>query len=876
MDKVRFTSLSRYFNRGYLRIQQQIRNYHIYWQSKLTMKKLILFLALMSCVHVSQAQFGNWGGGATSKIKGKITGELIDSITNEKIGFATVVLKKAVKEKDQNGTLSEDNGKFKLAELKMGKYDLYLSFIGYNDKVIKTIELTGKSPDYNCGQILLSPADYLLDEIEVTAKRALFENKVDKLVFNAEDDASITGGDATDVLRKVPTLSVDLEGNVSLRGSQNVRILINGKPSGMFSSNVADALKMFPADQIKKVEVITSPGAKYDGEGSAGIINIITKKENIEGISGSVSGSLRNRQSNGNLSLNAGKGRFGFSSSGANYADLCVLRGPSNFNYSAAQDCQDQQDIEYTNYGVTRTSRLGFNGSASAFYDFNAYNAINSSLSFRGFGFDTEGNSVGVFNTSADPLSFDRFNTGDNLFSGYDWNTDYTKKFEGNDKQELVIACQGSTNVQNQDNYVSDTGLLSRDEQIFNDGDNIELTGQIDYVQPIGKSNKLEVGVKSVIRDIKSDSEFRPRDVRADPEFVLDPTRSFLFNYDQDVYAGYLSYNFFIQKFNIVTGLRYEKTNINGDGALKDGTVDPETRDILAAFPLSYENWLPNIAISRSMKKFRTLKIAYSKRIQRPSLYYINPFRNTTDFANLVVGNPRLSPELTDQLELSYNTNLLGFTIFSSFYYKHNTAIIEQVATRENNNILRTSFDNVGVNNSLGVNIFTSKSIGKLTVRGGGDIYSYDASGTINGKDFDNQALSYRLFTGGEYSFSGTFKADFFGFFQAPRFTLQGENASFSIYGVGLKKEFKKFSLGIKIIEPFSKYKSFDSDITGDGFRQITQFAIPFRSLGVNFSYKFGKVDFKARKSKIKNTDQKAGEGDGQGGGGQGGGGMGG
>ena len=166
------------------------------------MKNLLFIIALCLFSQLAYGQFGSWGGGGGSKIKGKITGELIDSLTNEKIGFATVTLKRAGKERVQNGSLTEDNGKFKLAELKMGKYDVYISFIGYNEKVLRNIELTGKSPDHNEGIILLSPSNTQLEEVEITAERALFENKVDKLVFNAEDDSSITGGDATDVLRK--------------------------------------------------------------------------------------------------------------------------------------------------------------------------------------------------------------------------------------------------------------------------------------------------------------------------------------------------------------------------------------------------------------------------------------------------------------------------------------------------------------------------------------------------------------------------------------------------------------------------------------------------------------------------------------------------
>jgi outer membrane receptor protein involved in Fe transport len=773
------------------------------------------------------------GGSRGPKIKGKIEGIVLDTTTNQPVAFASVALRRGGTERILNGVITDEEGKFKLGDVTNGKYDLFITFLGYEGKLVTNAETTLADPDLDLGAIYLTSSSIILDAVEVTEKRALIENKVDKIVFNAEDDSSIAGGDAADVLRKVPLLSVDLEGNVSLRGSQQVRILINGKPSGMFSSNVADALKMFPADQIKKVEVITSPGAKYDGEGSAGIINIITKKTEIEGIAGSINASVGNRQNNGNFSLNVGRGRFGFTTNGGVFYSV-----PQDADNSFTRTDLATNNVLYTFGGITNTQRLGFNGSANAFYDFNAFNAINSNLSLRGFGFDRDGTSSGDFFGQ----SFDRISVGSTLVSGYDWNTDYTKKFENSDTRELVIAVQVSGNINDQENLVTETGFTSRDETVLNDANNLEITGQIDYVQPIGKSNKLEMGFKSVLRDIDSDSDYS-----------VQTAQSNLFLYDQDVLSGYMSFNFFFKKFNIVTGLRYEHTDIKGDG-------DTDVQK----FDFNYDNYLPNIAISKTLKGFRTVKVAYSKRIQRPSLFFINPFVNNTDFGNISQGNPFLEPEITDQYEMSYNTNFLGFTIFSSVYYKRNRSLIEQIAVVDESvtgNTLNT-YRNVGVNNSVGINIFSSKNIGRVTFRGGGDIYTYNATGEIDGQEISNDALSYRLFTNGELAISGTIKADFFGFFQAPRFTLQGENASFSIFGIGFKKEFKNSSIGLRIIEPFSATKSFDSDITNPvaGFRQVSSFNLPFRSIGINFSYKFGKVDFRERRSKIKNTDLKAGE----------------
>jgi outer membrane receptor protein involved in Fe transport len=725
--------------------------------------------------------------------------------------------------------------------------------LGYNEKKVEAIETTLKAPDINIGSVPLVPANYVLDAIEIKEERVLIENKADKLVFNAENDASIAGGDATDVLRKVPMLTVDLNGNVSLRGSQNVRILINGKPSGMFSSNVADALKMFPADQIKKVEVITAPSAKYDAEGSAGIINIITKKQNIEGIAGSINASAGNRQNSLFTNLNIGKGRFGLSSGAAVFYST-PANGITTF-YREDQTSAGLRKVEQS--GVQKTSRLGGNGSVSAFYDFNGYNSINSSINFRGFGFDVNGTINGLLNDPSTGLSdqFIRTNKGNNFFGGFDWNTDYTRKFEKNEGQELTLAVQYSKQNNNQDFKINENHtleFLNRNTDVTNSGINNETTLQADYVHPFTKAIKLETGSKAVLRNITSNYATQILSFPAGYTPLQET-----FRYYQDVYAGYASLNFLVaKKYSVIAGARYENTKISGRFNVLDS---------LNFSGVGYENFLPNLTLSRTFKNFRTLKLSYSQRIQRPSLQYINPFNNNSDFLNRSEGNPYLNPEVVHQIEMGYNLTFKGFTTFSSLFYRHTDGIIEQILSIDNNGLSVNTYKNIGTNNSIGINTFVTKTIDLVTLRTGGNFSTYNAKGIVNGNPASRSSYEYNLFLNGEIKISGTFKADFFGFFRSPVRTIQGDNPAFTIYGMGIRKEYKNSSIGMTLIEPFNADKFFNSNIITNAFVQKTSFSIPFRSIGINFRYKFGNVDFKERKSKVKNTDLKQG-GDNQGG----------
>src|SRR6187549_1651190 len=276
------------------------------------MKKLLLVLVVLinsyalSAQTVPEAPKGN----------SRIIGAVVDSETNQPVEFANIVLNNPDTKKPVDGTVCDEKGKFTIAKVAPGKYDVVITFIGYESQTISGIIVGEKREDLNLGLIKLSTGAKVLSEVTVTGQKQLLEEKVDRLVYNAENDQTARGGDATDVLKRVPMLSVDLDGNVSMRGSSNIQVLINNKPSTIMASSVADALKQIPADQIKSVEVITSPSAKYDAEGSGGIINIVTKKNTLQGATLNVDAGVGTRGSNLGLNGSYRKEKMGFSLGG--------------------------------------------------------------------------------------------------------------------------------------------------------------------------------------------------------------------------------------------------------------------------------------------------------------------------------------------------------------------------------------------------------------------------------------------------------------------------------------------------------------------------------------------------------------------------------
>ncbi len=823
-----------------------------------------LVLSVFTCLIITFSSFAQGqrpaSTGAIPGVTGKITGSVTDSLTKKPVDFATVAISRSGDARSINGTISDDKGNFTLENIAPGKYRISVSFIGFKTKVIDPVDFDGTKLTLSLGNIILSPTANILQAVEIQGEAILVENRVDKLVYNAEKDLTSTGGDASDILRKVPMLSVDLDGNVQLRGSSNIRVLINGKPSGSMAASVADALAMIPADEIKSVEVITSPSARYDAEGTAGIINIITKKTTLFGVNGSVNASAGTRRNNAGVNLNIRNGNFGINSRiNGNF----FIPQTSTVNFFR-QDFLNNDTRTLSQNGNSKTSRFGGSGSVGFDWDINAFNNLSSNIRYNRFESSFDGLQNAIFeDPNAANQIYDRDTDQTSNRNGLDFSIDYRKTFK-KPQQELSFAAEFNTN-DNFSNYnlfqSGNQAMLNRQERSFNNGTNNENTFQFDYVQPFAKESVLEFGAKTVFRTITSDYTYELFN-HNNNQFEVDNNRTNAFSYGQDVFAAYSTLSFGLGSgFTVKGGLRYEYTKIGGEF---DGAV--------ASFSNDYDNFVPSVTFAKRFKDFKTVRLSYSRRIQRPGFRFLNPYVNSADVRNIEFGNPNLAPELTDNFELGFGGLIGKVSVNASLYYRNTRDVIESVLIVDPNGVSITTFDNIAKSNAFGFNTFGSFQItNRWNLRGNANVF-YNKLQSARFNSEGNSGVDYNFNLNTSFTIVEGLAAEAFGLINSPRRTLQGTNASFSLINFGVRKDLfnKKGSLGLGLSNPFKRERNFGSELRGDNFFQSNQVAVPFRSINLNFRYSFGKLETQRRPRGERqniNNDIKQGEEGGEGGG---------
>ncbi len=835
------------------------------------MKKIILAGLLLLAVQFSFGQMPSRGSGgrgqgfpmpdAAPKIGyGKIRGEVIDSESKEAVPYATVSLKEQITEKVVGGSIADEKGKFTIKDLVAGNYKLVISFIGYDPVTIESIEITDKGNTENVGTVKIMEVATELEEVVVQGEKELIEEKVDRIIYNAEKDMTTTGGDAADVLRRVPLLTVDLDGNVSLRGSQNIKVLIDNRPSTITAGSIADALKQIPADQIKSVEVITSPSARYDAEGTGGIINIITKKNNFEGTTLNINSGAGLRGSNLGLRGSMKKGRHGISIGGFGRVGYNVTGKFTNDQ--TLTDLNTNQQTFTTQYAKTENNMLFGRYNLGYDYEINKYNWVSASINYGVFNFNGDQKDLTSKSYQNDALIRENHQNVDfvNHSNTIDMSLNYIKTYEKKGK-EFSILSQYSIN--NRTNDFENLGVSPTLDRLKNDNksDNKELTIQTDYVSPISDKQIFEIGAKNIWRLVNSDYTYFTSTGPDDPYVPVSGGQlTNIFDYTQNITAGYLSFTQNLPKnYSIKAGARYEYTTIEANFQTS------EVLDIPA-----YGALVPSVNFSKKLKQGNMVKLAYNRRIQRPSLQFLNPNINATNPKSKTQGNPNLDPEYTDNFEVSFSTYKKGSSINLSAFMRNTNGSIQPVRSYLEDDVTFTTYENIGEEDAYGLSLFGNIIGGKkYMVNAGIDGYYAMINNNVDDPLYNASnsgfVVSGRVF--GSYSLMEKWAIQGFAFARGRQVQLQGYQSGFYMYSLNLNRKFKedRGSIGIGAENFLRSSMDMITDISSSTVNQHNVNTMNNMNFKINFSYRIGKMDFNSnqrrRGKSINNDDLKEGGG---------------
>jgi ferric enterobactin receptor len=818
-------------------------------QFRFFFRKVVLLLLLLAAGSGLRAQQ------ITERGNGKISGRIIDSLSGKPVEYSTISLINEESSKIVTGTTADDNGLFKLTELAYGSYKMEVYFIGYKTGVKKNIKISKTNAAITLGDFKLSSVQTTLKEVTITAEKSLIENQIDKMVYNAEKDLTSQGGVATDILKKVPQVSVDVDGNVELQGNSNIRFLINGKPSSVFGNNLSDVLQSIPASQIQSIEVITSPGAKYDAEGTGGIINIILKKSTAQGINGNVSLSAGTRLENGSVNLNARKGNFGMNAFLSGNAQL--LSTTINSLDRISQDPASGQTTSLHQNGTSNFTRDGFQTGLGFDWGITKNDNLIGSFTYNYFGNSNMGstNRQSILQDASNNTLSDIANVIDanNSFKAQtiDWNLNYKKKFK-TEGQELELIFTNSNG--NNYSYYQQVQRFVTPDSVFNGssaknpGTDKQTNISLNYSQPVSKALTIDAGAKTVLNQINSRSDAYLLNIYSD-NYDFNASQSTGINYNRNIYAAYASGTFKLKILDIKAGCRYENTETKASFS-NAGTVNIQP----------YNTFVPSIIVSHTFKNNHTIKLSYTRRIQRPDYRDLNPFINSSDPKNLTTGNPNLKPEISDNFELGYNAFFKkGINFNAALFYRGNSYDIQpytfyyptyRIGDSLYRNVSVTTRENIGLEKNIGLNLFASVPVtSKINIRSNLSFYQRYIINSIN-PGSNISGFNYRINVNGSYQVSSTLSIEVFGNFNSPRISAQGKSPSFTTYNFALRKQFfnKKASIAITATNPFNKYVNQKTETVGQNFTLSSVRELPYRSFGINFTYKFGKLEFKKQK----------------------------
>jgi len=775
--------------------------------------------------------------------QGNISGTVLDAESGEPLEYTTVSLLQGPDSTLVTGGYTDNQGNFSISA-DPGRYMVKIQFVSYDAKVIDGIQLG--SSNKNLGKISLSPNTSTLAEVVVEGQKEQMVLELDKRVFNVSQDLSNTGRNASEVLDNLPSVTVDVDGNVSLRGSGNVRILVDGKPSGLIGIGDTDGLRTLQGDAIERVEVVTNPSARYDAEGSAGIINIVLKKEKKSGLNGSFTANVGTPENYGaSVNLNYRQSWMNFF---VNYGVNYRQRPGQGSSYQRFNN----QDTAYVTLRENDRIRGGLSNNIRVGTDFifNEYNTLTASL---------------LYNVSEQDNNTDtwyRDYTLDNEFLRRTLRTD--REFEDEENQEYELYYKRTyqqkgreltANVQyRQSGEIEDSDQNEYEgfdenmmptlfQRSLNDENEKQWLIQADYVHPFLENAKFETGLRNTLRQI--DNAYNVEQQQESGEWVNLPGFTNTFAYDENIYAAYAILSNKTGKWSYQGGLRAEASDITTH------LIDTDTKndkDYLSLFPSAF--------LTYSLSKTNSLQASYSRRINRPGFRSLNPFSSYTDARNIRTGNPDLDPEFTDSYEFGYLLNYPSGNVYFGAYYRFTDDVVERVRWSEEDVvgsdtvvITYTRPENLSTQNAYGFELNGSKDLfAWWNINANMNFYRSITEGEFRGEalDADTYTMSGRFTS--KWKLAGLFDVQMSGFYRAPEETTQGRRKALYAIDLGATRDIlqKKGTLALSVRDMFNTRKFRYETIT-DTLYEDAEFQWGVRQITLSFTYRLNDIKGRQR-----------------------------
>lgn len=801
------------------------------------MKHIILITSVI-CSFISFAQPGN--GGGNPKI-GILSGTVFDSISRKPMEYVSVKLFSVKDSSVKAGVYTDIKGNIKLDEIPLGMYYVKVSMTGYQTKTIKNVVFTMDKPNRDLGNISLSnDSVQRLGEVQIQAKRELLLNNIDKKVYDVGADISVKGGTANDVLNNVPSVEVDQDGKISLRGDGNVTILIDGRPSSISGSNGKSLLDALPANSIERIEIVTNPSSKYDPDGTSGIINIVLKKNKLKGI-------------NGNIALSLGTDNV-YNASAALSLRNAKMNLYGTYSYRYYEGYRDYEShlervLEDTTFTLDQErsgTDLMINHTAKVGSDFylSDRNTLGISATLAAGERERTGD---LYNYLLDSMQTERrkwlrssSDPSNNL--NLDFNINFKRDFKDDKGNFIFDANQSIGNEDIGGFYTEDYfGLASGlDQRLQNQENNLVTTIQADVIRILPKSIKLEFGAKTIQRNSQIDTYSETLD-NVSNTYMEDTVSNFKYQYIEQLYSVYSNFGQQYKKIKYQVGARFES-------ALQAPNLISKNE----SYSNQYYNFYPSAFLTYTINKASELNLSYSRRINRPTSENLNPFTSYADPYNLRKGNPALNPEFINSINFGYSFNTKKINVTASVFYRQTTSVITRIKNFYEDGRTAVTYGNIDNSESFGpeiVLIYKPFTWMRNMISSNGNIIQYNDD--TEGYDWNNSGFFYTIKYAGTFDFwKKTATLQINTQYNSPRITPQGKVQPRAGLDISADKSFKegKWTVGFRVTDVFNT-QEFNLEVSQPGSYQTSRFKQNTRRAYLNISYKFGKYDLKKVKA---------------------------